>query len=106
MRIRSCFLLALLVGWGHGLLGDVVYSVTNLGTLGGSNSFAFGLNNSGQVTGGSATSTGAQHAFLYSNGQMTDLGTLGGATVGYGINDAGQVAGSSETSTGATHAFL
>src|SRR3954453_9060978 len=65
------------------------------------------INNAGQVTGYSFTSDGAQHAFLYSDGQMTDLGTLGGSySTAYGINDAGQVVGSSTTPTGAGHTFL
>jgi probable HAF family extracellular repeat protein len=36
-------------------------------------------NNAGQVSGNSDTSIGATHVFLYSNGRMTDLGTLGGS---------------------------
>src|ERR1017187_591319 len=51
--------------------------------LGGSLSFATGINNSGQVVGYSSLTPGAftavtSHAFLYSGGAMHDLGTLGG----------------------------
>ena len=68
--------------------------MTDLGTLGGNQSFGRGINDAGQVTGYSITSTGETHAFLYSNGQMMDLGTLGGAgSGGYAINNAGQVTG-------------
>ena len=54
---------------------------TNLGDLGGGAAAAYGINASGQVVGYSVTTGGiATHAFSYSNGTMTDLGTLGGAT--------------------------
>jgi uncharacterized membrane protein len=47
------------------------------------------------------------HAFLWSNGGMQDLGTLGGsASGGYGINDNDQVTGYSEIQgSSAKHAF-
>ncbi|MDQ1274646.1 MAG: hypothetical protein QG610_218, partial [Euryarchaeota archaeon] len=50
---------------------------------------------------------GEIHAFLWQNGMMTDLGTLGGDYgYAYGINNKGQKLGESETETGETHAFL
>ena len=39
---------------------------------------ATGINAGGQVAGYAYTSSGSGHAFLYSNGVMADLGTLGG----------------------------
>lgn len=58
------------------------YQVTDLGTLGGSYSFAYSINGNGTMTGGSATahqSGGlAQTAFLWSRGRLINLGTLGG----------------------------
>ena len=58
------------------------YTVVDLGTLaGGSNSAAYGINQSGQVTGDSDTGTfNTTHAFLFSNGTMSNLGTLPGDT--------------------------
>ena len=64
-------------------------STTDLGTLGGVQSSALGINNSGQVVGWAATATQDIHAFLYRNGSMIDLGTLGGdESIAWGINDA------------------
>ena len=49
---------------------------TDLGTLGGNISFAYGINNAGQIVGVADTSTGVRHGFLYSDGQMRDLNDL------------------------------
>ena len=57
-------------------------AILDLGTLGGTYSAGIYINNSGQVTGQSDTSTGQTHVFLWSNGRMTDLPTLGGPWAG------------------------
>lgn len=71
--------------------------MTGLGTLpGGTTSWALGINNLGQVVGGSnGGPTGALQAFLYSSGTMTSLGLLPGSTSTWAtaINDRGQVVG-------------
>jgi probable HAF family extracellular repeat protein len=51
------------------------------------------------------------HAFLFSNGSMQDLGTLGSTyayagSIGYGINTGGQITGVSQTTTAQLHAFV
>ena len=56
------------------------------------------------ATGASLRTDGQQHAFLAFNGQMVDVGTLGGAwSAGSpSINNAGDIAGSSQTAFGYT----
>ncbi|MHB8069256.1 MAG: BACON domain-containing protein [Desulfobaccales bacterium] len=81
--------------------------MTDLGTLGGTGSRAYAINDSGQIVGGSTTASGQSHAFLYSGGVMTDLGTLGGTdSTAYGINDSGQIVGGSSIASNNIHAFL
>src|SRR5438034_403707 len=81
----------------------------DLGTLPADTmSGASAVNEAGQVVGWSQGSyPDPIHAFVWENGTMTDLGTLGGSTArAYDINDKGQVVGVSSTSSGLNHAFL
>lgn len=99
------------------------YSITDLGNLGYPVAFASAINASGQVAGGSylaeeVPTTGCsrhvkrcvthpEHAFLYSSGTMTDLGTLGGIyAAATAINVSGELAGFSRTSGGNNEAFI
>jgi probable HAF family extracellular repeat protein len=85
------------------------YAVTDLGPLSRGESYAAGVNESGQLVGEFDTGSNSNfHGFLYNGGTMTDLGTLGGThSVAYGINAAGQVVGRSQIpGDGAYHAFL
>jgi probable HAF family extracellular repeat protein len=100
-------------------------SMQDLGTLGGNDATAMQVNEGGQIVGTSYTSTRANdttglptaHPFLWKNGEMTDLGSLGGTwaapgnIVGVGftqvLNDSGEVAGTSFLAGDAVqHAFL
>jgi len=76
----------------------VIYSggsVTDLGTLGGSTSYALAINDAGQVVGFSTIAGGQKRAFLYSGGIMTNLGALGGtSSQAFGINNSGDIIGS------------
>jgi len=68
------------------------YSAVDLGTLGGQTA-PLGINDKGDVVGYSLVA-GNPHAFLYSNGAIQDLGTLGGTqSTGFSVNHFGQVVG-------------
>ncbi|SCY31597.1 probable extracellular repeat, HAF family [Nitrosospira sp. Nl5] len=91
------------------IMGPNGEGLAQLGTLGGHDTVANGINDAGQVVGTSKTIEGDYHAFITGpNGvSMTDLGTLGGRTsIAFGINAAGRVVGHSSTSGGDTHAFI
>ena len=84
-------------------------AATQLGSLGGGETVAQALNNSGQVVGSSTTSEGVSHAFSTGPAAagMKDLGTLGGgSSTANDINDAGQVVGKATTAEGQEHAFF
>jgi probable HAF family extracellular repeat protein len=89
--------------------GQVCYTITDLGTLGGSFSVGTNINARGQVVGISRiTGDSNEHAFLYSAGHMQDLGTFAGDSAAYSINNHGQVVGVSYITVqeNPTHAFL
>jgi probable HAF family extracellular repeat protein len=102
----------------HAVLWEKDGSVHDLGNLGGTvditvpaiGNAALGINNRGQVVGGSPLpGNTANHAFLWTRAKhMQDLGTLPGDTssVGYAINDNGEVVGISLDSQGDPHPYL
>jgi probable HAF family extracellular repeat protein len=106
---RNAVLLAILVAAGRLSAGP--FTITDLGTLGGTNSSASAINSSGQITGvsllaGNSTSNG----FLYQLGSMASIGALtngpGGGSDGVDINSAGEIAGFSVSPGGGNHAIL
>jgi probable HAF family extracellular repeat protein/autotransporter-associated beta strand protein len=91
---------------GQVAFGSTLYGNGTFTSL-GPNTTAYGINAAGQVAGSVYTSQGAYHAFLYTGGAITDLGTLGGAqSSASAVNATGQVVGESQTGAGATDAFL
>ena len=92
-----------------------VYQAIDLGTLPNpltNTSYATGINNRRQVVGISYVRTSPDRktgrAFLWTDGTMSDLGTLPGGTtsVASGINNRGDIVGSSDNGVGQNHAVL
>jgi probable HAF family extracellular repeat protein len=91
-------------------------TVTDLGNLGGTPQPGFmlindaaAINNLGQVVGGSVLpGNPSEHAFLWRDGLMSDLGALPGDALSFAesINDNGQVVGQSCNTSGNCRAFV
>jgi probable HAF family extracellular repeat protein len=96
-------LIILLCAFGSPADERATYTITDLGSLSNTQfANATSINDPGQIVGKSAN-----HAFLWENGVMSDLGTLGGnLSAANAINDGGQVVGESTTASGEMHGFL
>ena len=89
--------------------GQTSYSIADLGTINTNGySVAKGVSVGGEVTGAAGSyTTNLSQVFVYSDGKISSLGTLGGNTgIGNGINGSGQVAGYSTNSKGTYRAFV
>src|SRR5437016_1521238 len=113
MRFRPLLALSLLavaalpVTITRGAPAQPRYTVTDMGTLGGAESEADGINNSGLVLGsadlGRTSSNGnpISHAFVWRDAVMQDLGVVEGPdsesySEAHSINDAGAVVGTDQ----------
>ena len=77
-----------------------IYSSGQMSALEGAH-VARGINNAGTVVGDFYIPGGWDHAFSYSNGQLTDLGAFGGSSsfsIAYAINNPGTIVGWSNSS--------
>lgn len=93
----------------HAFLYDGSGPLQDLGTLGGTASSAWGISDSGFITGSSLPAgRGNERAFLYDGTTMRNLGTLGGRTsAGFGVNNFGHVVGFSVIDGNRiSHAFI
>ncbi len=115
----SLILLSLLVNSAKAAEGDTtrvsaasdgtVYSIQDLGTLGGGSTYARAVNISGTVTGWSNLGLGDvyERAYKWQSGQLDALPVLGGdpaLSMGYSINASGQVVGYSSSPDGTSRA--
>lgn len=94
-------------GHNHAYVWDG--TMHDLGALAADYSCAYDINEAGDVIGWvTAVGLATQHACLWKNGVIHDLGTLSGDTysTGYGINDLGQVVGDSTGTNGFGKAFI
>lgn len=96
MKLHALYVAALCaIAASTGASASTVYTVTNLGTLGGNTSLGLGINKAGTVVGVSAVPSGAQ-PFIYKNGAMSGLDIPSSPVWGgyaQAINDSGQIAG-------------
>ena len=104
----------MIVGYAYNAAGDFLGftyqngTMTPLGTLGGSWSIAYAINDQNQIAGQAYTrGNRAAHAFRLTDGQMVDLGSLGGSgSWGLAINNSGTVVGFATTRVNEYHAFV
>jgi len=98
----------------HSYLFDPAYAgrLVDLGTLGGGGGLhgggvtsATAMNDRGTIVGSSSVPGTVHHAFVYANGSISDLGSLGGDSTASGINNFGQIVGTSTDSNGYQRAF-
>jgi probable HAF family extracellular repeat protein len=81
----------------------------DLGSLGGNDTFASGMNAKGAVVGTSSFAPNGwdSRGFIYQDGIMTDLGTLGGAnSTAADVNSHGVVVGASQDAANGLKSFI
>lgn len=76
-----------------------------LGTLGGRDSRALGVNDAGRIVGVASVDSQTRHAFAYDGAELKDLGVLPGGkfSAAYAVNAAGDAAGVADTAGHINH---
>jgi probable HAF family extracellular repeat protein len=85
------------------------YTLIDLGSLGGGDTQAFDVNDSGQAVGYSRTSSLQSRAFLWAGGQMVNLGVVNAddfQSAAVDLNDLGDAVGTSTLKNGLARAAL
>src|SRR5258708_36219515 len=92
----------------HAFLWTAADGMQDLGTVAGTNSYALGINASGQVVGMGGRSDGTYDAFRWTSATgMQDLGSLGGLrSTATAVNAGGQIVGRACRADGGHHGFL
>jgi len=97
-------------GKEHGFFWSPSRGISVLPTLpGGSSSYATGIDGQNVVAGyATFDATGRNHATIWTNGTIQDLGTLAGGTTSWAnsINIAGEIAGASDSTSFGPHAIV
>ena len=89
----------------YAIVRDPSGECTDIGHLGGMVSLAYDINDSGDVVGYSKIDRRTVHAFLYRNGSLLDIGSLGLESGAHGINNHGEIVGSSKNRLANFRAF-
>ena len=89
------------------LSANASYTFNLLDMLGGTSSYAYGINDSGQIVGSITGANGTTSATLWSNGTTAYLDSLGGSyNTAIGINASGQIGGIVSSANGLQSAAI
>jgi len=82
------------------------YTITDLGTLGGTESKAFAINSCGQIAGYATMTGGSTRPFFRPSNSLIDLGVLSGNGTANSLNSSGYVVGNSPAAPSNLRAFI
>lgn len=104
----SAVLSLLLCAWAVCPAAGQTYIVMDLGTFGGTQSVAYGLNDFSRVAGAAHDTNQHERPFVWADGVLQDLGTFSNGVQGaaWDINNAGEITGHADVSPTNFHAFL